>query len=262
MQTEGARKKVVLAIAGHDPTGAAGIQADIESIAAAGCQCVSIITALSNQNTSEFLELIPQQPENFRNQCRTLLADIKPDACKIGLIGDLSIAEVITETIDSLIKVPLVFDPVMNAGAGKSLATVELQEYIVRELLNRAFVLTPNYNEARQLTGNNDIYGAGEQLVVAGCPYVLITGADEHTSEVTNILFYDGGNPEHYKWERLTGIYHGSGCTLSSTIAAYLANGTDPVTAIEAAQEYTWKSLKHGQQFGRRQVHPDRFHGN
>lgn len=262
MQMESGRKKVVLAIAGHDPTGAAGIQADIESIAAAGCQCVSVITSLTIQNTSEFVELITQQPEHFREQCRTLLSDIEPDACKIGLIGDLSIAEIITVTIDKLKNVPVVFDPVMQAGTGKPLATDGLKDYLAREMIKRTFAMTPNYNEARQLTGHGDVYRAGEKLVAEGCPYVLVTGADENTPEVTNILFHKGGGPEHYKWERLTGIYHGSGCTLSSAIAAYLAKGTDPVTAVEAAQEYTWKTLKYGQQYGRSQIHPDRFHGS
>ena len=249
-------------MAGHDPSGAAGIQADIESIAAAGCQCVSVITALTTQNTSVFLELLPQQAEHFRKQCLTLLADIDIDACKIGLIGDLSIAETITEILDDKIQVPVVFDPIFNAGVGEALATTELWEYIVRELVKRAYVLTPNYSEARQLTGHDNIYRAGEKLVTAGCPYVLVTGADESTPDITNILFHERGDPVHYKWERLNGTYHGSGCTLSSTIAAYLAKGADPVTAIGAAQEYTWKSLKSGHHFGRDQIHPDRFHGN
>jgi len=260
MQTERAYKKVVLAIAGHDPTGAAGIQADIESIAAAGCQCVSIITALTIQNTAEFIELIPQQADQFRQQCQVLLSDIKIDACKIGLIGDLSIAESITDIIDSMINVPVVFDPVLNAGAGKALVTGELSGYLLRELSGRVNVLTPNFTEARQLTGHSDVYRAGEQLLAAGCPHVLVTGADEKTAEVTNILFSEGHDPVHYSWKRLSGIFHGSGCTLSSAIAANLANGIDPASAIEAAQEYTWKSLQHGQQFGHGQTHPDRFH--
>lgn len=261
MQKESAQKKVVLAIAGHDPTGAAGIQADIETISAAGCQCVSIITALTRQNTLEFLELIPQQPEHFRKQYTTLLADIKPDACKIGLIGSLSIAEIITEIIDTVKTVPIVLDPIINAGAGNALTTPEMVEYITRDILKRVFVLTPNSREARQLTGLGDIYEAGEKLVAAGCPYVLVTGADEKTSAVTNILFTRDGSPENYQWERLPGIYHGSGCTLSSAIAASLAQGTEPLTAIRTAQEYTWKCLKYGGQYGRNQMHPDRFHG-
>ena len=260
MQMESGRKKVVLAIAGHDPSGAAGIQADIETIAAADCQCISLITALTIQNTADFLGLIPQQAQQFRQQCLTLLSDIDIDACKIGLIGDLPIAETITEILDQLSGVPLVYDPVINAGVGKPLATDELTAYISRELLPRADVLTPNCREARQLTGHDDIYEAGKQLVACGCPHVLVTGADEDTARVCNILFHSQGDPVQYDWERLAGMYHGSGCTLSSAIAANLANGMEPVTAIEAAQEFTWKSLKNGHRYGRNQIHPNRFY--
>ena len=262
MQTESPHKKVVLAIAGHDPSGAAGIQADIETITATGCRCVSLITVLTAQNTSEFLDLIPQQAQHFRQQYLALLTDMDIDACKIGLLGDLSIAEIITEIIDRPIDVPVVYDPIMNAGVGKPLVTGELMAYIRRELLHRADVLTPNCREARQLTGQDDIYRAGEYLVACGCPHVLVTGADENTAQVCNILFHGQGQPIHYKWERLAGMYHGSGCTLSSAIAANLANGTDPITAIEAAQEYTWKSLQCGHRVGRSQIHPNRFHAN
>ena len=262
MQAESTQKKVVLALAGHDPSGAAGIQADIESITANGCQCVSVITALTIQNTAEFLELLPQQAIHFRRQCQVLLADIDIDACKIGLIGDLALAEIIAEEIDTMINVPVVLDPVLFAGVGQDLATSELTAYIRGELINRAEVLTPNFAEARQLTGHSDVYRAGQQLVAAGCPHVLVTGADEKTADVINIHFSESHDPVHYTWERLSGTFHGSGCTLSSAIAAYLAMGTAPATAIEAAQEYTWKSLQHGRQFGHGQIHPGRFHDN
>ena len=259
MPVENTNKKVVLAIAGHDPSGAAGIQADIESIAAAGCQAVTVITVLTVQNTSTFYEQIPQAPDNFRKQSQALLSDIAVDACKIGVIGDLAIAGVITEILDTLHKIPVVFDPIIHAGAGKLLTSTELTEYIVRELLRRTCVLTPNYAEARHLTGYDDIYRAGEKLVSGGCPHVLITGADEATKLVTNILFAAGADPVVYQWERLPGTYHGSGCTLSSAIAAHMAKGNDIKTAIESAQEYTWKSLYHGKSLGLGQIHPDRF---
>ena len=255
-------KKVVLAIAGHDPSGAAGIQADIESIAAAGCHAVSIITVLTGQNTTSFQELIPQQPDNFRKQCQVLLSDITIDACKIGLLGDLAIAKVICETLENLKDVPVVLDPIIKAGTGKLLTTTELSEYISRELLQRACVLTPNYAEARCLTGYNDIHQAGEKLLESGCPHVLITGADEDTALVTNILFATHTDPVSYQWERLQGTYHGSGCTLSSAIAAFIAQGSPIKTAIEAAQEYTWKTLKYGFRIGHGQMHPDRFYNN
>lgn len=260
MQTQCAQKKVVLTIAGHDPSGAAGIQADMESIAAAGCQCISLITALTIQNTSRFDKIIPQRPDDLMQQYKFLSSDIKIDACKIGLLGDLAIAEAVAEIAAGLGQVPVVLDPVLYAGTGTPLATNKLLELVKDELLPKIKVLTPNCLEARQLTGIDDIDAAGQKLVESGCPYVLITGADEPTGQVANILFYDAGEPVRYEWERLPGTFHGSGCTLSSAIAANLANGAEPVSAIAAAQDYTWHSLKHGRRFGHSQIHPDRFH--
>lgn len=260
MQTHCTQKKVVLTIAGHDPSGAAGIQADMESIAAAGCQCISLITVLTIQNTSRFDRMIPQQPEDFIQQYKSLSSDIKFDACKIGLIGDLAVAEAVSEIVTDLEQVPVVLDPVLHAGTGTPLATRQLIEFVKTKLLPNINVLTPNCLEARQLTGTEDTYAAGQKLLESGCPYVLITGADEPTTQVTNILFHAGDEPIPYEWERLPGAFHGSGCTLSSTIASNLANGAEPASAIAAAQEYTWQALKHGYRLGLSQIHPDRFH--
>ena len=260
MPAESSRKKVVLAIAGHDPSGAAGIQADIESIAANGCRTVSIITVLTVQNTSIFQEMVVQKPDDFRKQCQMLLSDIPIDACKIGLLGDLAITKVITEILDNLQEVPVVFDPIIKSGTGKVLTTPELLEYISQVLLQRTSVLTPNYMEARQLTGCNDIYQAGERLLESGCPHILITGADEKTDLVTNILFEAHADPVPYQWERMQGVFHGSGCTLSSAIAALIAKGSTIKTAIEAGQEYTWKTIKYGYPLGHGQLHPNRFY--
>jgi hydroxymethylpyrimidine/phosphomethylpyrimidine kinase len=255
------QKKVVLTIAGHDPSGAAGIQADIETFTSLGCRAVSIITALTAQNTSSFLEILPQQPEHLRRQCQLLLSDINIDACKIGLLGNLETAAVIAEILDTLIDVPVVLDPILRSGTGMDLVSMKLQEFIRRKLMQRALVLTPNSFESRQLAGTHIINDAGTALVEGGCPHVLITGGDEAAPDVTNILFQKDAEPIKYKWERLPGTYHGSGCTLSSAIAAYIANGIPPKAAIEAGQAYTWKSLHLGTQLGRGQMHPNRnFH--
>ena len=261
MHTFQNRKKVVLTIAGHDPSGGAGIQADIESIIAAGCQAVSLVTALTVQNTSAFHTLIPQAPDIFRRQCDALLSDITIDACKIGLIGDLAIASVIAEVLNQL-RVPVVFDPILKAGTGVLLTNPELNACMLRELFPRTTVLTPNCAEARQLTGSSDIHQAGELMLAGGCQYVLVTGADEATTQVTNILFAHDAAPVTYQWERLPGIYHGSGCTLSAAIAARLALDSDIPGAVAAAQEYTWNSLRNGLQLGHGQLHPNRFYQN
>lgn len=257
---ENNRKKVVLAIAGHDPTGAAGIQADIESISAAGCQCVSVITALTIQNTTKFAATIPQDPDNLKKQCKTLLSDVYINSCKVGLLGDIGIAKAVSEVIDEFRDISIVLDPVLRAGSGEHMTNGNVIEFIRNDLLKKTTVLTPNRAEAYLLTGQDDILDAGENLIELGCNYVLITGADENTSDVINVLFSQAGEPVSYEWERLPGKFHGSGCTLSASIAARLAKDSDIVAAIEDSQEYTWETLKHGIQTGRDQKHPNRFY--
>ena len=119
--------------------------------------------------------------------------------------------------------------------------------------------MTPNSLEARELTGLDDLDAAAEELVKRGCEAVLITGTHEKSRKIINTL-YNKNQKIRYEWQRLPGIYHGSGCTLSSSIAARLALGQDIRTAVESAQEYTWQTLRHAIRFGKNQFHPDRFY--
>lgn len=253
------KKKVVLVLAGHDPSGAAGIQADIESITANGARCISVITTLTSQNTAEYLHSYPQSVDAFRDQCECLLDDIAIDACKIGLISNLELAEYIAGLLDKLGPLPVVLDPVLSAGSGTALADEELCQFVGQQLIKRSTVCTPNTAEAWRLCELEDTGAAGSWLLNAGCPNVLITGADDNTVRVTNSLFRPGKQQEKFSWERLPGKFHGSGCTLSAAVAANLARGVDVYKAIETAQDYTWQALKHGLKYGSSQHHPDRF---
>ena len=264
MSTMATRKKAppnVLIIAGHDPGGGAGIQADIESVNANGCRCVSLITCLTAQNTAGFSDLFPQKPDRFRLEAKLLLSDVKVNACKIGLIGGIKLVSEIARILTSLAaELPLVIDPVLVSGTGTSLAGKKLTTAMKNDLFSLTTLLTPNTSEALSLTGSNDIYHAADILMGFGCRSVLITGADEKTPSIKNYLFSQDFEPEVFDWERLPGIYHGSGCTLSSSIAAQLALGKEMRTAVFRAQEFTWHSLKNGSQIGRKQKHPNRFY--
>ena len=251
--------RVVLVLAGHDPSGAAGLQADIETVTAHGCRCVSVITSLTAQNTSAFAALTPQSVAQFEQQYNLLLDDISVDACKIGLIGDLGLAESICRLLDRIPGIPRVLDPVMQSGTGTALADPALREFMACELLKKVDVCTPNTSEARLLAGLDDTHSAGSKLVGAGCPNVLVTGADNADIVVKNILFQGSTEPVQFEWERLPGNYHGSGCTLASAIASQLATGADVMSAVTSAQEYTWQALKHAARIGTDQLHPDRF---
>lgn len=249
---------VVLALSAHDPSGAAGVQADIESCNANGVVCVSVLTALTAQNTARFDALLPQSPEHFRKQAELLLADIRIDAVKIGLIGSAELVDEIAIVLRRVPGLPVVLDPVLHAGTGTALSTDALLARIRSELLPLTTVVTPNLKEARQLTGVDDRDNAAQVLLERGCRSVLITGADEPTGKVINSLYRPGSAARHDEWERLPGVYHGSGCTLAAAIAAGLARGNDIETAVAGAQHYCWQALKHGYRLGHAQLHPKR----
>ena len=251
-------KPVVLACSGHDPSGAAGVQADIETLASAGCHCVSVITALTAQNTSEFRSLTPQTPARFREQLELLMQDVSVEACKIGLIGSIELVEVIADYLEST-NFPVVLDPVLASGTGATLAPPSLIEALSTLLLPRATVITPNLEEAQRLTGRRELNGALQALLDLGCNTALITAADSAGQRVTNAWISATREIHRYHWDKLPGTYHGSGCTLSACLAGRLAHGDPLNVAVEKAQEYTWLALQHAHRTGTSQLHPERF---
>jgi hydroxymethylpyrimidine/phosphomethylpyrimidine kinase len=253
------QKPVILVIAGHDPSGGAGIQADIESIANAGCHATTVITSLTAQNTNQVIDILPQEPESFRKQIRLILEDMEIAACKIGMIGNVELVNVIQSEL-SEITFPIVLDPIINATSGQSFADENVCKRILSSLLPLTTLITPNSEEARMLSQSTDLSDAANKLLDYGTKAVLITGTDEDTDNVINSFYTKNNAVIDYQWERLTGTFHGSGCTLSSRITALLALGNDLKTAVEDAQAYTWNTLKHGLKLGRGQAQPDRFY--
>lgn len=249
---------VVLVFSAHDPSGAAGVQADIESINRNGGRCVSVLTAMTAQNTGAFETIVPQPAADFRKQARLLLADISINAFKIGLIGSSALVEEIAAIISRHTSLPVVLDPVLHAGTGTELASADIIASLKQRLIPLTTVLTPNMKEALRLTGTNDKDSAAQALLELGCQSVLITGADQATDRVINSLYRPNTDPVHFEWERLPGVYHGSGCTLAAAIAAQLAQNRDLFEAVKNAQQYCWQTLKHGLQLGKSQLHPDR----
>ncbi len=252
-------RPVVLSFSGHDPSGGAGVQADIETLVSHQCHSASIITALTEQDTRNVKKLIPQSPEAIISQANTLLDDLNVNAVKIGLIGHHETAIAIYAILKQHPHIPVILDPVLAAGGGTDLSNERLIATIVDLLLPCTTVLTPNSEEARKLTGLDDLDDCGLALLEQGCDYVLITGTHEDTPSVSNQLYHDGRCWETYTWDRLPHSYHGSGCTLATSIAALIAHGLEPVQAVMEAQEYTWNSLNSAYQPGKGQHIPDRF---
>ncbi len=250
---------VVLSFSGHDPSGGAGIQADIETLSSHHCHNVSVITALTEQDSHNVKKIIPQTAENITSQAHTLFADMPVAVIKIGLLGHYQTAQAIAQILQQHTDIPVVFDPVLAAGGGAQLSDSQLLDSITTLLLPHTTILTPNAQEARALTGLQDLSECGLALLQQGCDYVLITGADEATTQVENHLFHQQQKMETFYWQRLAETYHGSGCTLASSIAGLLAQGLEPFTAIAEAQDYTWNALEAGYKVGNGQHKPHRF---
>lgn len=251
---------VVMSLAGNDPTGGAGLQADIETIASMGCQAAPVVTALTVQDTTNVMLVEPVSSNMVIEQARAVLEDMPVQSIKLGLLGSVENVEAIHTLLTDYPDLPVVLDPILRAGGGTALADEELQEAMINLLFPLTKVLTPNSEEARKLAHEADNLDAcAQELLSSGCELVLVTGTHENTETVDNILFGNRRRLETFSWERLPHSYHGSGCTLSAAIAGLLAQGLEPFTAIHEAQEYTWEALKHGYRIGMGQHLPNRL---
>jgi hydroxymethylpyrimidine/phosphomethylpyrimidine kinase len=251
---------VAMTIAGHDPGGGAGIQADIESMISMGCHACSVVTALTVQDTSNVYSFMPVEPEMVIQQARTLLEDMPVHAIKIGMLASTDIVEAVQSVLIDYPEIPVVVDPVMASGEGDSLSERSVREAIIELLLPYTTILTPNTPEARELAPESDNLDAcAMSLLDHGCKYVLITGTHEQTEQVKNTFY--GGNQklDEFSWPRLEGSYHGSGCTLAAAIAGLLAQGKSPAQAVLEGQEFTWQALLGAYRIGMGQKLPNRF---
>ncbi len=257
---------IVLTFAASDPSGGAGIQADLLTLSSMGCHALSVLTAITVQDTAGVEDVQAIDSEWVNDQARMILEDMAVSAFKIGMIGSVENAAVIAEVLADYPDVPVVLDPVLASGRGDELANEDLIDAIRELLIPHTTILTPNSVEARRLAiadedGDDepDLDECADRLLDLGASYVLITGTHENTPQVTNTLYEAGGVVRTDQWDRLPGSYHGSGCTLASAIAAALANGLDLPEAVREAQEYTWQTLAAAFRPGMGQYIPDRF---
>ncbi|WP_455199080.1 bifunctional hydroxymethylpyrimidine kinase/phosphomethylpyrimidine kinase [Kaarinaea lacus] len=251
----------VLTFAGTDPSGGAGIQADIETLASMGCHAVPIVTAVTVQDTQQLFRFKAMDASLVIEQARAVLEDIPAAAIKIGMLGSVENVEAVHTILTDYPDIPVVLDPLISAGGGGELADDELIDAMVNLLFPLTTVLTPNSEEARTFAPEADNLDAcAQELLELGSDFILITGTHETTPHVVNHLYSEHRLLESYTWNRLPASYHGSGCTLATAIAALLAQGLDPVTAIHEAQEYTWESLSNGYRIGLGQHIPNRLY--
>jgi hydroxymethylpyrimidine/phosphomethylpyrimidine kinase len=257
---------IVLVFAATDPSGGAGLQADIMTLSSMGCHPLSVVTAVTIQDTTGVDDVNPIDAEWVADQARCVLEDMPVAAFKVGLLGSLEQVAAIAEVVSDYPEVPLVLDPVLASGRGDELVTEEMVIALKELLIPQTTILTPNSIEARRLAQEDGEEGEGPDLaecarriIASGCEYVLITGTHENTPEVVNTLYGQSGVVRSDNWQRLPGSYHGSGCTLAAAIAATVANGLEVAEAVKDAQEYTWQTLKAAFRPGMGQHIPDRL---
>jgi hydroxymethylpyrimidine/phosphomethylpyrimidine kinase len=251
--------QTVLVIAGNDPSGGAGIAADLQSLTAVGVHPAPVITALTVQDTVNARAVEPVAPQLVAAQMQAVLDDMPVAAVKIGLLATAAIAEAVARVLAAWPGLPVVLDPVLVAAGGARLAEEALVEAVLDRLCPLTTLLTPNALEIRRLAP--DATGQAPRaaaLLAAGCRYVLAKGGDEAdagTSEVINTL-YGEGLAREFRWPRLAGEFHGSGCTLASACAARLALGDSVEAAVTTGQALTQGWLERAFRPGRGQLVP------
>ena len=247
----------VLAIAGSDSGGGAGIQADIKTITALGGYAATAITALTAQNTLGVFGVVDVAPEFVRQQIELVLDDIGADAIKTGMLSKAAVIAEVAATLERIAPVvPLVVDPVMVAKGGHKLLDEAAHDALLRLLIPRATLLTPNIPEAEVLTGlvianPEAMIEAGRALLARGARAVLVKGGHLDHPEVIDVLVTAAG-VEAFTGPRFPGAStHGTGCTLSSAVATGLAQGLALREAVTRALNYVREAIRSAPGYGK-----------
>lgn len=256
---------VVMVIGGMDPSGGAGLCADIQTLTAMGCHAAPVVTALTVQDTAAVTSFQLVDVGLIQAQMKAVLDDMTISAVKTGMLGSREIISVVVSILSRHTDIPLVVDPVISSNNNQSLSEDSLAKSINELLLPIATLITPNIPEAailagKKITENVDadeyaalIYSPGDQ-----CEY-MITGTHSETTEVVNRYYRQGRLVREWAWHRLQFEYHGSGCTLASAITAGIAHGLEMEQALEQAQQLVIKSLLSGFRPGHGQYIPNRL---
>lgn len=247
--------KHCLTIAGSDSSGGAGIQADLKAFSANGVFGMSVITAITAQNTQGVFDVQDVTPSMIAHQIEAIFDDIRVDAIKIGMVSRPETIEIIAKTLKKYPLPPLVIDPVMISKSGYNLLQPEAQKALIDLLLPMATLITPNLPEAEVIVGYKIdtldlMQQAARDLHTLGCTYVLVKGG--HLEDDATDVLFDGERFFFLHVKRLeTKNTHGTGCTLSSAIAANLAKGMCVKIAVEEAKAYITEAIAHGFTLGK-----------
>lgn len=252
---------VVMSLSSHDPSGSAGIQADIETTASLGCHCTPIITALTAKDTQAVKDISPTETGLVIEQARAILEDMPVRAIKLGLMGSVENVEAVHTILRDYPHIPVVLDPVtaeFNNELFNASGVISAMEAL---LLPLATIATPDLVEAHDLARQADnVDACAHEILESGCQFVLITGSVRTAEHYENSLYGDGRLIRHYKWPRIRTFSHGCGATLAASIAAYLAHGLRIEDAVGQGQNFTWHALAASRRLGMGCYIPNRMH--
>lgn len=245
----------VLTIAGSDSSGGAGIQADLKTMTSLKVYGMSVITALTAQNTKGVISIQDLTPDFVKDECDAVFTDIFPDSVKIGMVSNKDVIEAIALKLKEYNAKNVVLDPVMVSTSGSKLIHDDAREVLIKKLFPLSTIITPNIPEAESLSGikiNNkdDMIEAARIISKSYAGYILLKGG--HSTEDSNDLLYKAGEFEWINGERINNKNtHGTGCTLSSAIASYLAMGCSVPSSVKKAKQYIIGALKDMLDIGR-----------
>ncbi len=261
----------VLVFAASDPSSGAGVQADLLTLASMGCHPLTVLTALTVQDTTGVDDMLVFDADWIVDQARCILEDVPVAVFKLGVLGSVEAIAAIAEIVSDYPEIPLILDPVLSSGRGDELANEDMIAALRELIIPQTTLITPNTLELLRLVHDEDAADEDDadapvdmddsagRLLELGCEYVLVTGTHRATPKVINTLYHRDGKVREDAWDRLPGSYHGSGCTLASAIAAGIAQGLELPDAVREAQEYTWQALRAGYRLGMGQFIPDRM---
>lgn len=241
-----------LTVAGSDSCGGAGIQADIKTMSALGCYAASVVTSVTAQNTIGVSAIQPIAPNVVAAQLRAVMDDIRPDAIKIGMVNDAATIRTIADVLSEYKPRRLVVDPVMVSTSGSQLMEETAVQTFCERLLPMASLLTPNIPEAEVLSGiairsEEQMDNAARLMMNLGCRNLLIKGGHIEGNEKADRLYRHDGSCTVFAGKTIeTRNTHGTGCTLSSAIASFLARGEELAGAVRLAKDYVGKAISAG----------------
>lgn len=252
---------VVMSLSSHDPSGSAGIQADIETTASLGCHCTPIITALCAKDTRDLKDIVPTETGMLIEQARAILEDMPVRAIKLGLTGSVENVEAIHTILRDYPHIPVVLDPVTaecNNELFNAPAVIRATQSL---LLPLATITTPDLVEAHELAHQADTVDAcAREILESGCRFLLITGAARNQQHYENNFYSQSGLIRRFQWPRIKLMSHGSGATLAASIASYLAHGIRLEEAVAQGQQFTWQALSASRRLGMGRCIPNRMH--